>query len=168
MLDASGVPTAKMYFGGTYWLGNRDLCKETSHPKNIPMSENFGPVYKETAKDIPPFPLAYFAAYFQHHSNIQMVTHMENEVSLISFDNTFLNTDLIFIVYFKFRITWSMCLPESCNGPELNELLKKYFNQNVLFHQFIYNTTYEMEEVKKLEDDYSWLSDTKISAMGLD
>ncbi|XP_077287817.1 nose resistant to fluoxetine protein 6-like [Arctopsyche grandis] len=145
MMDASGMPNGGLVWGGTYWLGSQRQCKATGILKNLPVSPVLGPITVETAKDLPPFPIAYFAAYFQHSSDIQSITHMENE----------------------FRITLGLCLPKSCEGPELTSLLQKYFDSKMLLHQSIYNTTYRMEDVKKLVDDFSWLWQFKTILIGL-
>lgn len=80
-MDASGMPNGGLVWGGTYWLGSQRQCEATGVLKNLPVSPGLGPMTVETVKDLPPFPIAYFAAYFQHSSDIQSITHMENEVS---------------------------------------------------------------------------------------
>ncbi|XP_077286683.1 nose resistant to fluoxetine protein 6-like [Arctopsyche grandis] len=135
MMDASGMPKGGLHWGGTFWLGNRRQCEATQVLKSIKASPSLGPVSVETIGDLPPFPIAYFAAYFKHHSAIQAITHMPEE----------------------FRMTLGLCLPLSCEEAELVVFLQKYFDSNIFVHQNLYNTTYKMEEVKKLVDDYSWI-----------
>ncbi|XP_077286847.1 nose resistant to fluoxetine protein 6-like [Arctopsyche grandis] len=144
MMDSSGMPKGGLYWGGTYWLGSRTQCDAMGILKNIAVSPVLGSVTTETVNDLPPFPVAYFAAYFKHDSEIQVITHLPDE----------------------FRITLGLCLPKSCEGPELAVLLQKYFDAKIFVHQNIYNATFQMQEVKKLVDDYSWLREFRTIIMG--
>ncbi|XP_077287816.1 nose resistant to fluoxetine protein 6-like [Arctopsyche grandis] len=139
LIDASGMPSGGLHWGAIYWLGSKTQCEATRVLHDFSASPSLGPVTKETTEDLPPFPIAYFAAYFQHDSDIQIITHVVDE----------------------FRMVLGLCLPMSCDGPELTTLLQKYFNSKILAHQNLYNTSYQMEFVRKLVDDYSWLRDYK-------
>lgn len=80
-MDASGMPKGDLYWGGTFWLGSRRQCEVTRIVRNIPVNPSTGQITIESKKDVPPFSIAYFAAYFQHHSDIQIITQAHNEVS---------------------------------------------------------------------------------------
>ncbi|XP_077286799.1 nose resistant to fluoxetine protein 6-like [Arctopsyche grandis] len=144
MVDASGMPKGGLHWGGTFWLGSRRQCEATQSYTNVAISP-LGPRTIETIQDLPPFPTAYFVAYFQHHSDIQIITHTPDE----------------------FRMTLGLCLPKSCEEAELTVLLQKYFDSKMFAHQNLYNTSFQMEEVKKLVDDYSWLWELNTITMGI-
>lgn len=89
VMDASGMPKGGLHWGGTFWLGNRRQCEATQVFKNIQTSPSLGTTSVETIEDLPPFPIAYFAAYFKHNSVFQVITHMPEEVCKSFFFNMF-------------------------------------------------------------------------------
>lgn len=78
------MPSGGLHWGGIYWLGSKTQCEATRVLHDFSVSPSLGPVTVETTKDLPPFPIAYFAAYFQHDSDIQIITHIVDEVCMLT------------------------------------------------------------------------------------
>lgn len=58
---------------------------------------------------------------------------------------------------FQWTIQLGLCVPKSCTKDDILDLAQKYFKNNYLEIQKLYNMNIEVTEVRKLADNNLWL-----------
>ncbi|KAM7343794.1 nose resistant to fluoxetine protein 6-like [Cochliomyia hominivorax] len=129
-LDASGSKPSGFVFGQNFWLGSQEACGAVRRPVGITLSENFPRVMKSgIIKDVAPFDMDYRVVYLRHNSPWQV------EIKLMS-------EQIIHI---------GLCLPSSCDTPEIQQLMTDYINDGLFVENDIYDIQPEVLYMKDLK-----------------
>ncbi|XP_043275242.1 nose resistant to fluoxetine protein 6-like isoform X2 [Venturia canescens] len=143
VLDSSGEPKSGFLFGNNYWLGSQNQCNDVANEKPFLLRQDFlknASNYRKPDEEFPPFGLHYFVAHFRHNSTLQYHVRLPNE-------------DLI---------TLGLCLPASCTTEQLSSILETMFEKRTLVVGDLYAANFQLESVRDLRDDHTWLINARI------
>lgn len=82
VMDASGAPTSKLFWGNTYWLGSKPQCRAAGSPYRAPVTPSPRGEDLSTPSSRPPFPVQYYGAYFSHDSAMMQPNNFDGEVTM--------------------------------------------------------------------------------------
>ncbi|KAL6253555.1 hypothetical protein P5V15_012740 [Pogonomyrmex californicus] len=142
VLDSSGVFNSGFLYGNNYWLGSRSQCLDTMNTAHLLnskqkiLNETLYYDYYDSQQQFPFFEVNYFVAHFRHNNTLQYhVNIFEEDV-----------------------ISLGLCLPASCSTNDLNFILKKILHDKIFLINDLYFMDFKLIQIKKLKDDYEWLS----------
>ncbi|XP_061401258.1 uncharacterized protein LOC133337009 [Musca vetustissima] len=129
-LDASGTKPSGFLFGHNYWFGSKEGCGAVQKPVGITLSANHPRIMKQgIINDIAPFSMDYRVVYLRHNSPWQV------EIKLMS-------EQIIHV---------GLCLPSSCDTPEIQHLMAHYIREGLFIENDIYDIQPELVYMKDLK-----------------
>ncbi|XP_053664440.1 nose resistant to fluoxetine protein 6 [Anopheles marshallii] len=146
VLDASGSQESGFMWGHNHWIGSEKGCESTRTPLSITLSDRYRRNMKRNlVTALAPFELDYRIVFAKHQSAWQVDVKFQSE-------------NILHI---------GVCIPRSCTNDELHNLTARYFDENLVLAQDIYEFKPNVLHVKSTTLDRAFWSKPSVFIIGL-
>ncbi|XP_035904568.1 nose resistant to fluoxetine protein 6-like [Anopheles stephensi] len=146
VLDASGSQEPGFMWGHNHWIGSEKGCESTRTPLSITLSDRYRRNMKRNlVTALAPFELDYRIVFAKHQSAWQVDVKFQSE-------------NILHI---------GVCIPRSCTNDELHNLTARYFDENLVLAQDIYEFKPNVLHVKNTALDRAFWSKPSVFIIGL-
>ncbi|XP_050073832.1 nose resistant to fluoxetine protein 6-like [Anopheles maculipalpis] len=146
VLDASGSQESGFMWGHNHWIGSEKGCESTRTPLSITLSDRYRRNMKRNlVTALAPFELDYRIVFAKHQSAWQVDVKFQSE-------------NILHI---------GVCIPRSCTNDELHNLTARYFDENLVLAQDIYEFKPNVLHVKNTTLDRAFWLKPSIFIIGL-
>uniref|UniRef100_A0A182P9W7 Nose resistant-to-fluoxetine protein N-terminal domain-containing protein n=1 Tax=Anopheles epiroticus TaxID=199890 RepID=A0A182P9W7_9DIPT len=145
VLDASGSQEPGFMWGHNHWIGSEKGCESTRSPLSITLSDRYRRNMKRNlVSALAPFELDYRIVFAKHQSAWQVDVKFQSE-------------NILHI---------GVCIPRSCTNDELHNLTARYFDENLVLAQDIYEFKPNVLHVKNTSLDRTFWSKPSVFIIG--
>uniref|UniRef100_A0A182R0D9 Nose resistant-to-fluoxetine protein N-terminal domain-containing protein n=1 Tax=Anopheles farauti TaxID=69004 RepID=A0A182R0D9_9DIPT len=146
VLDASGSQEPGFMWGHNHWIGSEKGCESTRAPLSITLSDRYRRNMKRNlVTALAPFELDYRIVFAKHQSAWQVDVKFQSE-------------NILHI---------GVCIPRSCSNAELHNLTERYFDENLVLAQDIYEFKPNVLHVKNTTLDRAFWLKPSVFIIGL-
>uniref|UniRef100_A0ABK8FMC8 Nose resistant-to-fluoxetine protein N-terminal domain-containing protein n=2 Tax=Anopheles gambiae TaxID=7165 RepID=A0ABK8FMC8_ANOGA len=146
VLDASGSQEPGFMWGHNHWIGSEKGCESTRTPLSITLSDRYRRNMKRNlVSALAPFELDYRIVFAKHQSAWQVDVKFQSE-------------NILHI---------GVCIPRSCTNDELHNLTARYFDENLVLAQDIYEFKPNVLHVKNTTLDRAFWSKPSVFIIGV-
>ncbi|XP_058121639.1 O-acyltransferase like protein-like [Anopheles ziemanni] len=146
VLDSSGSQESGFMWGHNHWIGSEKGCEATQSPLSITLSDRYRRNMKPNlVSALAPFELDYRIVFAKHQSAWQVEVKFQSE-------------NILHI---------GVCIPRSCSNDELHNLTARYFDENVVLAQDIYEFKPNVLHVKNTTLDRAFWTKPSVFIIGI-
>ncbi|XP_052873848.1 nose resistant to fluoxetine protein 6-like [Anopheles cruzii] len=146
VLDSSGSQEPGFMWGHNHWIGSEKGCESTRSPLSITLSDRYRRNMKPNlVSALAPFELDYRIVFAKHHSAWQVEMKFQSE-------------NILHI---------GVCIPRSCTNDELHNLTARYFDENIVLAQDIYEFKPNVLHVKNTSLERAFWTKPSIFIIGV-
>uniref|UniRef100_A0AAG5D623 Nose resistant-to-fluoxetine protein N-terminal domain-containing protein n=1 Tax=Anopheles atroparvus TaxID=41427 RepID=A0AAG5D623_ANOAO len=146
VLDSSGSQESGFMWGHNHWIGSEKGCEATQSPLSITLSDRYRRNMKPNlVSALAPFELDYRIVFAKHQSAWQVEVKFQSE-------------NILHI---------GVCIPRSCSNDELHNLTARYFEENVVLAQDIYEFKPNVLYVKNTTLDRGFWTKPSVFIIGI-
>ncbi|XP_053674198.1 nose resistant to fluoxetine protein 6-like [Anopheles nili] len=146
VLDASGSQEPGFMWGHNHWIGSEKGCQTTRSPLSITLSDRYRRNMKRNlVSALAPFDFEYRMVFAKHRSAWQVEVKFQSE-------------NILHI---------GVCIPRSCTNDELHNLTARYFDENLVLAQDIYEFKPNVLHVKNTTLGHTFWAKPSVFIIGI-